>query len=198
MEVVLSLRTQRVQDATGFKQWGAKSLGEFAKGFAITGASSPGHAIEIVRRDELGVHGKGDRRRHIELSDLLSGITRDELDGALHFRHHLLGCVDALHAALAASFVLGNGAHLIDVLLNIRGNELTIAAYPALEIDKVVVVANAPETRLDLCTLLTETRVLTTGRFECLLGLFQAYRFFWGATRSTLFGFVPRALRIVL
>src|SRR5438552_5255339 len=144
MEVVLSLRTQRVQDATGFKQGGAKSLGECAKGVAITDAASPGHAIERVRRDELGVPGTGDRRRHIELSDLLSDITRDERDGALHFRHHPLGFVDALQAALAESFLLGNGANLIDMLLNIRGNELTIAAYPALEIDKVVVVTNAP------------------------------------------------------
>ena len=101
------------------------------------------------------MHGKGDRRRHIELSDLLSDITRDELDGRLHFRHHPLGFVDALQAALAESFLLGNGANLLDVPLDIRGDELAVSAYPALEIDKVVVVANAPDTRLDLFTLLS-------------------------------------------
>ena len=41
----------------------------------------------------------------------------------------------------------------------------------ALEIDKVIVVTNAPDTRLDLCTLLTEALVLATGRVERLLSL---------------------------
>ena len=117
---------------------------------------------------------------------------------ALHFRHHPLGFVDALQAALAESFLLGNGAHLIDVLLDIGGNELTIAAYPALEIDKVVVVANAPDTRLDLFTLLTETRVLTTGRFECLLSLLQAHGFFWGTPGARFSVSFTRALRVIL
>ena len=116
----------------------------------------------------------------VELSDLLTDITRDELDGALHFRHHPLGFVDALQAALAESFLLGNGANLLDVPLDIIGDEVAIAAYPALQIDKMVVVTDAPDTRLDLFTLLRETLVLTTGRFERLLGLLQAHGFFWG------------------
>ena len=58
MEVVLGLRAQRVQDATGFKQRGAKSLGEFAKRFAIADASSLGHAIEIVRGMSLACMAK--------------------------------------------------------------------------------------------------------------------------------------------
>ena len=120
MEVVLGLGAQRVQNAIGFKQRGAQPLGKLAKRVAIADASSLGHAIEIVRWDELGVHGKGDRRRQIELSDLLPHIPRDELDGRLHFGHDPLGFVDALQAALAESFVLGNGANLLDVPLDIR------------------------------------------------------------------------------
>jgi len=46
--------------------------------------------------------------------------------------------------------VLGNGANLLDVPLDIGGDALAIAAYPALEIDTVIVVTNAPETPLDL------------------------------------------------
>src|SRR5215813_9103433 len=198
MEVVLRLRTQRVQDAARCKQGGAQSPGEFAKGFAIIDAASPGHAIEIVRRDALGVHGQGDRWLHSKRSDLLSAIMRDELDGALHCRHHPLSLGDALQAALTESFVLGHGAHRINVLLHIRGKEVAMAASPALEIDKGVVVAHALDTCLDLCTLLTETRGLTTGRCESLLGLFQAYRCLWRAPRSALCGFGPRAWRVAL
>src|SRR5919108_3236843 len=180
MEVVLSARAQRTQNAAGCKQWGAEPLSECAQGFAITDAASPGHTIEIVRGNQLGVHGKGDRRRYIELSNLLSDITRDELDGALHFWHHPLGFVDTLQAALAEPFLLGNGANLLDVSLNIRGDELAVAAYPALEIDKVVGAANASDTRPDLFTLLCETLVLATGRVERLLGLLQTEECLWG------------------
>ena len=126
------------------------------------------------------MQGKGNRRWHIELSDLLSDITRDELDGRLHFGHDPLGFVDALQATLAESFVLGNGANLLDVPLDIGGDELAVSAYPALEIDKVIVVTNAPDTRLDLFTLLTEALVLVTGRVERLLSLLQAQGVLWG------------------
>src|SRR4029077_17740496 len=57
MELTLSLRAQRTQDATGCTQRGATPLGELAKRFAITDGARLGHAIEIVRGNELGVHG---------------------------------------------------------------------------------------------------------------------------------------------
>jgi hypothetical protein len=76
--------------------------------------------------------------------------------------------------------VLGNGANLLDVPLDIGGDELAVSAYPALEIDKVIVVTNAPDTRLDLFTLLTEALVLVTGRVERLLSLLQAHGVLWG------------------
>jgi len=198
MELILGLRAQRAQDAARFKQRGAKSLGELAKRFAIADGARLGDAIEIRRGNQLGVHGKGDRRRYIELSDLLTDITRDELDGALHFWHHSLGFFDTLQAALAESVLLGNGANLLDVSLNIRGDELAVAAYHALQIDKVVVVANAPDARLDLFTLLRKTLVLTTGRFERLLGLLYTHGFFWGVPWTALFGLITRALRVAL
>jgi len=76
--------------------------------------------------------------------------------------------------------VLGNGAHLLDVPFDIGGDALANSAYPALESDTVIVVTNAPETPLGLCTLLTETRVLATGRVERLLSLLQAHGVLWG------------------
>jgi hypothetical protein len=68
----------------------------------------------------------------------------------------------------------------------------------ALEINKVVVVTNAPDTRLDLFTLPSKTRMLTTGRFECLLGLLQAHGILWETPWTTLFGLCTRAFRVTL
>ena len=119
MELVLSHGASRAQDATGLKQRGAKPLGKFPKRLAIADGSRLRHTIEIQRGDELGVHGKGNRRRSIELLDLLSDITRDERDSRLHFWHHPLGFLDTFRAALAEPFVLGNGANLLDMLLDL-------------------------------------------------------------------------------
>ena len=44
------------------------------------------------------------------------------------------------------------------------------------ESPEYAVVTNALDMRLDLCTLLRETRVFTTGRFEHLLSVFRAHR----------------------
>src|SRR4029434_10037929 len=161
MDLALSFRAQRAQGSTGFNQRDAKPLSQLAKRCAIAEGASLGHAIEIERGNQRGVQDEGDGRRQVELSDLLTHITRDELDGRWHFGHHPLGFRDAFHAALAESFVLGHRTHLLEVFVALRGNELAVSAYPALEIDQVVVVANAPETRLDLGTVLSETRVLT-------------------------------------
>src|SRR5215216_946474 len=195
MEVVLGLGAQCAQDASGGKPRDAKPLGECPKRFAIADASPLGHAIEIIGWDQLGVHREGGRRRQVELINLLTDITRDELDSRLHFRHHPLGFLEAFHTALAQSFVLGNDANLLDVPLDISGNESAVSAHPALQIDKMVVVAHATDARLDLFTLLSEARVLATGHFERVLGLLQAHGFLWAMARTALFGLVTYALR---
>src|SRR5215208_2413811 len=198
MEWILGLGAQHAQDPAGFKQRGAEPLGELAKRFAIADGTRLGDAIEIIRGNQLGMHGKGDRRRYIELIDLLTDITRDELDSRLHLWHHPLGFLDTFQAALAESFLLGHGANLLDVLLDIRGDELAVSAHPALEIDTMVVVANTTDTRLDLFALLSEPLVLTTSRFEGLLGVLQAHGFLWGAPWTALFGLITRVLRVTL
>src|SRR5215831_12491939 len=102
--------------------------------------------------------------------------------------------LDTLQTALAESFVLGNGATVLDVPVNIGDDELAVAAHPALEIDKMVIVADATNVRHDLLTLLSEALVLTTRRFEYLLGLLQAHDCFWGTARPVRFGLVTRGL----
>ena len=180
MELVLSHGASRAQDATGLKQRGAKPLGKFPKRLAIADGSRLGHTIEIQRGDELGVHGEGDVRRQVELPDLFVHIPRHERDGGLHVWHHALGFLDALHAALAETFLLGHGANLIDVAVYIGDDALAVSAHPAFEIDKVVVLANAPDTCLDQLTLLGETLVLALGCIERLRGLLQTAGCCWG------------------
>src|SRR4029450_7239833 len=67
-----------------------------------------------------------------------------------------------------------------------------------LEIDKMVVVADATDARLDLFTLLSEALVLTTGRFERLLSLLQAPGFLWEPVRTALGRLITRAVRVHL
>jgi hypothetical protein len=69
---------------------------------------------------------------------------------------------------------------------------------PAVEIDNMVVVADATDALGDVLTVLSEALMLTTGRFKGLLGLLQAHRCFWGAARPALCGLVTRALRVGL
>jgi hypothetical protein len=108
---------------------------------------SVGHTIEIIGGNELGMHGEGCLRCQVQLRDLLPHIPRDERDGRLHFGHDALGFLNALQAALAKPFVLGDRSNLLDVRLDISGNELAVSTYPAVEIDKMVVVADATSGR---------------------------------------------------
>ena len=50
----------------------------------------------------------------------------------------------------------------------------------------------------DLLTLLSEALVRTSGRCECLLGVFQAHGCFGGPTRPALFGLLTRAFLVGL
>src|SRR5215471_1004920 len=180
MEASLCLRAQRAQDAAGCKQRGAQPLGERAKRCASAEGTRLGHAIEIIGGDQLGVHGEGDGRCDIELSDLAPHIPGDKLDGGSHFGHDTLGFVDALHATLAETFLLGHSANGVDMPLHVSSNESAVSTHAALKIDKMVVVANAPDMLLDLFALRSETRVLTTGCFERVLSLLQTHGVFGG------------------
>jgi hypothetical protein len=73
---------------------------------------------------------------------------------------------------------------LLDVLVDISSDQVAMAAHPALKIDTVVGVAHGTDARRDLCTVLSETLVLTTGRFEGVLGVLQAQAALWGHTHE--------------
>src|SRR5262245_31080452 len=146
---MLNRRAQRAEDAARLKQRGTEPLGDVAKRFTTLDGTRLGNAIEIIGWHQLGVPGTGNRRRYIALLDLLRDITRDERDSRLHFWHHPLGFLDPFQAALAEPCLLGNRANLLDMLLDIRGDESTVSAHAALEIDTMVIVANATDPRLD-------------------------------------------------
>src|SRR6516162_5710938 len=130
------------------------------------------------------VHGIGLRLCQVELPHLLPHIPRDELDRRLHFRHHALRFRDPLQARLTEMLLLGHATDHIDVLLDISGNELAIATYPSLEVDKVVGVADGADALTDLRSRLRQAVVLLLRSFNRLRGLIETRRGFWRATRA--------------
>jgi hypothetical protein len=132
------------------------------------------------------VHGIGRWLRQVEVLHLLTYIPRDELDSCLHLGHHTLGFRNPIQARLAEPFLLRNDANRIDVLLDIPGNELPVATHAALQIYKVVSVAQRADALGDLLALCGESLVLVTRGFHSLHNLLQTHDRLWGTTRSPL------------
>src|SRR5712692_9745966 len=123
----------------------------------------------------MGVHGVGLRRRQSQATHLLPHITRDELDGRWHFGHYTLGFLETIPARLAEVFLLGNRADRVDVLLDIPCNELAVATHAALQVHKVVGVADGANALRDLLALCAEALVLVARRFHLLRNLREAW-----------------------
>src|SRR5215470_11377258 len=151
-----------------------------------------GHTIEIIRRDEMGVHSIGLRLPQVQLPHLLPHIPRDELDGRLHFGHHACGFGDAIEARRAEAFLLSNSANRGDVLLDIPRNELAVTTHAALQVHKVVGVADGANALGDLLTLPGETLVLLARGLHVLRHLLQARGRLWWAARTALVQLVVR------
>ena len=160
LELVLLHWAPLAQRPAGRKQRGTEALGQFTQRLACCHRSSRGHALEIIRWNEMRMHGVGLARRQVELTHLLAHIPRDELDGGLHFGHHTLRFLDSIQACLAQTFLLGNGAEHVDVPLDITGNEFPVPTHPALQVDKVVGMANGADALGDLLALLGEAVML--------------------------------------
>jgi hypothetical protein len=119
----------------------------------------------------MGVHGVGRLLRQIQLPHLLAHIPRDKLDGRLHFGYHTLGFLDPIQACLTETFLLGNGTNRIDVLLDIPSDEFAVATHPALQVDKVVRVANGANALGDRLALPGEALVFVASHFHVPLDL---------------------------
>src|SRR5713101_792445 len=103
--------------------------------------------------------------------------------------------VHVLHAALAEPCVLGHGANLLDVPLDICGNALAVSTHTTRKIDTMVVVADGADAVCDVLTLLSYALVCTAGHFAHLLGLLQAHGLLWGAAQTAFFGLVTSAVQ---
>ena len=146
----------------------------------------------------MRVQGVGHRRCQVELRDLLPHIPRDKRDRRLHFGKHALGFLDALQARLAEPCVLGNGAHRVNLLLDISRNELPISTHTSLQIDKVVRMADSADTLSDLLALLADALVLLASHFSFLRELLQACGVLWRAPRTAFLRLAARALKLSL
>src|SRR5262245_24845037 len=133
----------------------------------------------------MGMHSVGLGLCQVQLTYLLPHIARDERDGGLHFGHHTLGFLDPLQAWLAEAFLVSNDADRVDVLLDIPGNELAVATYTALQVDKVIGMAEATDTLGDQRALRSETLVLVLRCRHILGSLLQAWRRLWRAAWTT-------------
>lgn len=133
-----------------------------------------------------------------EPPDLIAHIPGDTVDGGLHFRHHPLGFVDPIEAALRESFVLGHAAHGVNVALDISHNELAVSTHPALYIDQVVGLANAPDALGHLLALPADALELVAGSLRLVWSLLQASGALWGAIGRLWIGLVTRRRQVLL
>ena len=81
--------------------------------------------------------------------------------------------------------MLSNGAHRVDVLLDIPRNELAVATHAALQVHKVVGVADGAKALRDLLALPGETLVLVVCSRPILGSLLQAGSRLWRAAWTT-------------
>ena len=186
VEVPLSLGTQLTQGPTWLEQGCAQTVSQCSKRLATLDGVSLRYTIEIIGRDEPGMHGEGDGLRQVQPMDLLSHITGDKLNGRLHFGHHPLGFAEAIETALAELCVLSKDAHRFDVRADIGGDQLAVSTYAAFEIDPVIGLANGLKALCDLIALLGQALVLTAGRVSGVLSVFKAYGRFWRTAWTTL------------
>ena len=133
----------------------------------------------------MRMHGVGRWLRQGQLTELLPHILGYKLDCRLHFGHHALRLLDALQARLAESFLMGDAADGVDVVLDIAGNQLRVATHASIQVDKVVRVTDGPDALSDRLSPPHETLVLVASCFHLALGLLQ--------TRGHL-GRTPRAV----
>src|SRR5262245_37509 len=183
---VLLHRAQPPKGPIGLKQWGAEALSQRTQWRTFHHGASRGHALEVVRWNQMRMHREGLRWCQRQCCDLLAYVSRDELDRRLHFGHHALGFRDPLQAGLAESFLLSNGAKRGDVLLDIPCNELAVAPHAALPVHKMVGVADGAHALRDLLALPGEMRVLVVRCCHSLGRLLQAWSYLWRTAWTTL------------
>src|SRR4249920_416244 len=103
--LVLLHPAARAEGPTGRTPWGTEALGTRTKRWAFGPRPRRGYALERARGHELGLHGGGRGRRHVQWTHLLASRPRDACDGGLPGGPHALRCLDPLQRGLAEGFV---------------------------------------------------------------------------------------------
>ena len=80
----------------------------------------------------MHMYGVGLRLPQVQLTHLLTGIRGHEHDGRLPFGHHAFRFLDTIQAGLAASFLMGDSADRVDLMLDIARNQLAVAPYASI------------------------------------------------------------------
>ena len=80
------------------------------------------------------------------------GIRRHELKGRLHFGHHALRFINAIHARVTESFLMGDSTDRVDLVLELARNQLAVATLTSIQVNEVVRMADGPNTLADLFT----------------------------------------------
>jgi hypothetical protein len=197
-ELGLLCLAQSAQGPTGLTQRGVQACGSLTKRRALRPRPPLGHAVEVECWNQTGGHGKGHRWCHVQLTDLLPPLPRDERAGRLPFGHPTLGLRAPIEAGRAAAFWLGHGANPADLCSQISSNALAVAPHASLSITTMVGMAHGADTLGDLRALRAEALgLLVRGcRFLCDLG--EADGGLWGATRTLFFRGGACALTLLL
>ena len=94
--------------------------------------------------------------------------------------------------------MLSTTANGVNLCLDICRNEPAVSAHAALQIDKVIGLADATDALGDLLALGADAMELLARRLRFLGELLQAWGGLWGATRPPLCRRVARALKLTL
>ena len=71
VQLPLLSQAQWTSNPIGGKQWGTETLSTRTKWRAFGHRPRRGHALKVIRRNEMGVHGVGRRRRQVQVTHLL-------------------------------------------------------------------------------------------------------------------------------
>ena len=130
----------------------------------------------------MRMHSEGLWRCQLQSFDLLAYIPETNSTVACILGTTRWAFVDTLRARLLETFVLGDRMNRLDMLLDIPGNELAVATHAALQVHKVVGVADGADARATCLALVSEALVFMTGRCDGLRHLLKDCGLLWGTT----------------
>jgi hypothetical protein len=106
--------------------------------------------------------------------------------------------LDPSHTRLAEPCVLGDGANLLHLSLDVVGHELAVSTDTPVPVNTVVGLADSAEALGDLRALLRQALMLPAGHSECLPGWHTAHERLWRVFRTDWWRLVACGFRMRL